>query len=399
MLRHGIAGALLAVTAASAGAQAVVTESELLSVLGPDHPAVVQAAEDLAIARASLVGVSAFENPALEVFREDPGPSSQTDLMLSWQLPHASRGPEIKAAEQRVRSAEATLAQALLSLELEMREIYATWAIAAAREVRLGAQLERIDALARRGQVRAERGETSGLEAHLLQLAAHGLEARLALASADEAEARARIMSWNPRIADDARPVLPELSVYQNLNDSHPLVVATEAELAAARAARDAAGRFIRSPELIGGWQRQQDGGESLDGPLLGLRWSIPLFRRNQAEALIADARVRAAAVRLERVHREIGVHREAAVARYTSLARSVGRLESATVENDRMLRGAEAAFLAGEATVTDFLETLRSATEAELALLELRNAALAALRDLQRFGGPGEANPSTLVE
>ncbi|HVT45958.1 MAG TPA: TolC family protein [Thermoanaerobaculia bacterium] len=399
MLRHVMAGALLVVTAAPAGAQTVVTESEFLSVLGPDHPAVVQAAEDLAIARASHVDVSAFENPALEVVREDPGPASQTDLMLSWQLPDASRGLEIKAAEHRVRSAEATLAQAILSLRLEMREIYAQWAIAAAREGRLGAQLERIDALARRGQVRAKRGETSGLEAHLLQLAAHSLAARLALATADEAEARARIMSWNPRIAGDARPVLPELSAHQKLNDPHPLVFAAEAELAAARAARNAARRFIRSPELMGGWQRQQDGGESLDGPLLGLRWSIPLFRRNQAETLIADARLRAAAAKLEHVQREIGAHREAAVARYTSLASSIARLELTSAENDRMLRGAEAAFLAGEATVTEFLETLRSATEAELTLLELSDAALAALRDLQRFQGPGDAKPPMLIE
>lgn len=399
MLRHVLAGVLL-ITAASAGAQTVVTESEFLSVLGPDHPAVIQAAEELAIARASLVDVSAFENPTFEIAREDPGPSTQTDLMLSWQLPDASRGLEINASEQRVRSAEAALEHALLSLRLEMREIYADWAFAAARGARLGAQFERIDGLARRGQLRAELGETSGLEAHLLQLAANSLAARMALATADEAEARARIMSWNPRIANDARPVLPELPPHQNVDDPHPLVVAARAELAAASASRDAAGRFIRFPELMGGWQRQQqDGGASLDGPLLGLSWSIPLFRRNQAETLIADARVRAAEARLEHVQREIGAHRAAAAARYTSLAGSVERLERTSAENDRMLRGAEAAFLAGEATVTELLETLRSATEAELTLLELRDAALAALRDLQRFQGSGEADPYTLIQ
>jgi outer membrane protein TolC len=389
MLRHILASSLLVAAATSGAAQTVVTESDFLAALGPEHPAVAEAHEELAIARASRIDASAFENPAVEVVREDPsGAGSQTDLMVSWQLPDASRGRAIEAAEQRSRSAEARLAHALLSIRLEMQEIYAAWALASARAERLEAQIERVEALARRERLRADRGETSGLEAHRLQLAVSGLDARLALARAAEDAARARAIVWNAAIPADARPVLPELPPHRAPAEPHPLVVATEADLAAALADRDAASRLIRSPELMAGWQRQNESGVSLDGPLIGARWSIPLFRRNQPERIIADARVRTASARLDRVRREIGAERDAALARYASLAASVERLEDASTDNERMLRGAEAAFLHGEATVTDFLETLRSATEAELALLELTEAALAARRDLERYSG-----------
>ena len=49
------------------------------------------------------------------------------------------------------------------------------------------------------------------------------------------------------------------------------------------------------------------------------------------------------------------------------------------------MLRAAEAAFLLGELTLTDLLETWRSATEAEMSLLDVRAAAMSALRDLEQ--------------
>jgi outer membrane protein TolC len=59
------------------------------------------------------------------------------------------------------------------------------------------------------------------------------------------------------------------------------------------------------------------------------------------------------------------------------------------------MLDGAEAAFRLGETSLTDLLETHRSAAEAELAVLELHQAALAAHRDLERLAGPESLEPT----
>ena len=386
MVRYLLAGVLPVFIAFAAAAQSVVTEAEFLAALDDSHPAVVAASEDVALARAALIDAKALENPSIGIEREDPsGPVSQTDLTVSWQLPDPGRRLRVRAAESQADAAEARLAHARLLLQLEMREVYAAWAVAAAQRSRLGAQLERIDALTARERLRAERGESSGLEAHRLALAANALRARSALAAAAEHERRARARSWNPGLPDEARPVLPDLPALPPAPDAHPLVLAAQADVDAALAAQRAAGRFLRSPALMTGWQRQESGDASLDGPLLGLNWSVPLFRRNQSERVIADARLAAAQARMERVRREVTASREAAAGTYGVLAEAVAGLEAGSLENERMLRAAEAAFVLGEATLTDLLETWRSATEAEIAALELRAAAMTALRELER--------------
>jgi outer membrane protein TolC len=387
MVRLFLAGILAVFTAWAAAAQSVVTEAEFLSALTASHPAVVAASEEVALARASLIDARSFENPSIGIEREDPsGPASQTDLMLSWQLPDASRRARIDAANRQLEAAEARLAHTRLLLELEMREVYAAWAIAAAHRQRLSAQLERIDALTARERLRAEGGESSGLEAHRLALAASALRARAALAAAAERQESARARSWNPQLPTDSRPVLPALPPPPALTDAPPLIIAAQADIDAAIATQRAAGRFLRSPELMTGWQRQETGEESLDGPLLGVTWSLPLFRRNQAERLIADARLDVARANMERVRRDIAARREAAAGTYQALAEAVRDLDAASSLNEQMLRAAEASFLLGEASLTDLLETWRSATEAETAALEVREAAMRALRDLERI-------------
>ena len=52
----------------------------------------------------------------------------------------------------------------------------------------------------------------------------------------------------------------------------HPEVAAIEAELAAVKLQRDLAGRVVRLPEIVAGWQRQRlDDSFDAEGPLLGL--------------------------------------------------------------------------------------------------------------------------------
>ncbi|HVR44381.1 MAG TPA: TolC family protein [Thermoanaerobaculia bacterium] len=387
ILAAGIASALIAFVAF---AQTTVTESDLLSVLTPAHPAVAAAVEDLALARAALIDAEALENPSIGIVREDPrGPAAQTDLMVSWQLPDLARASRARARRKEVEAAEARLAHALLRLRLEMQEIYAAWALAAAQHDRLSRQLTRVGELAARERLRAERGESSGLEAQRLALAANALRARVAIAAAGAQERSAIARSWNPDLPPDARPALPDLPPPPATSERHPLLVAAEADVDAAIAAQRAAGRVLESPELMAGWQQQKTGEETLPGPLIGVNWSVPLFRRNQAERVAAAGRLAAARARLEQTRRELAARQQAAAETYRRLAAEVATLEAAAIETEAMLRAAEAAFIHGEATVTDLLETWRSATEAEVAVLELRQAALAALREHQRFTIP----------
>ncbi|HUP45907.1 MAG TPA: TolC family protein [Thermoanaerobaculia bacterium] len=390
MSRYFAAGLVSALTAFAAPAQTMVTESDFLSVLTPSHPAVAAASDELALARAALIDARAFENPSLGIAREDPsGPAGQTDLTLSWQLPDFSRGLRVEAREKEVEAAAARLSHTFLLLRLEMRELYAAWAVAAAQREWLATHMERLDELTARERLRAERGESSGLEAHRLALAANVLRARAALAAAAEREWRARARSWNPQLPADALPLLPDLPPLDAVPESHPLVVAAQADVDAALAAQRAAGRFFRSPEVMAGWQQQETAQESLAGPLWGVNWSVPLFTRNRAERAIADARLIVARARLERIRREIDARRQAAAEIYAQLASDVTVLKAAVLENEQILRGAEAAFIHGEASLTDLLETWRSATDAEMGALELREAAMAALRELERLSTP----------
>jgi outer membrane protein, heavy metal efflux system len=388
MVRIFVAGILAALVAPAAGGQTIITESDYLSVLDGSHPAVVAAAEELAIARSNLVAASTFDNPSIGFVREDPsGDASQTDAMISWQLPDFGRRLEIEAREKEVAAAQARLAHERAALRVSMRETYADWALASARADRLYSQRLRLEELARREARRAESGEVSGLEARRLFLAASSLGAQHAIASAAEEAMRARVRRWSSSVPADAKPRLPATPALPESAGGHPLVLAAEADLAAALAAEGAAKRFLRAPELMAGWQRQDGGPDSVEGPLYGINWSMPLFGRNQAGRSAAAARVEAARARLDQKRREVESSRQGALAAYRRLAEQIEAIGPALEGNDRMLEGAEAAFLLGEASLTDLLETHRSVTEAEMALLELRESALAASRELERLG------------
>ena len=181
MHRFSLIGLLGGFLAVAGGAQngPVVTEAEFLSVLDEAHPAVRESAEAVGRAEAGVLEARTFSNPELGAVREDPsGPIGQTDILVSWQLPGVERGPRIEAREGEVEAARRRFDHQLLTHRLAMREAYAGWAVAAARQNRLAAQAERVESLAQREAARAEGGEASGLEASRLQLAAATFRSR-----------------------------------------------------------------------------------------------------------------------------------------------------------------------------------------------------------------------------
>ena len=237
MHRLALAGFLPVLLVASVEAQRspVVTESEFLSALDDKHPAVAEQFQAVVMARARVVGASTFENPTLAMSREDlRGPAEEREWTLSWRLPESSRRLGIQARQEEFEAAEARLSQDLSSLRLEMRQVYAEWAVAAARRESLGAQAARIEALAAREARRAEQGESSGLEAHRLALAAAGLHAQVALVAAAEEGARGRAKTWFPGLPANAEPALPSLPAAPDLEGDHPLLRAAQADLGAA---------------------------------------------------------------------------------------------------------------------------------------------------------------------
>ncbi|MEM7585536.1 MAG: TolC family protein [Acidobacteriota bacterium] len=379
------------------GARPVVTEAAFLATLDEAHPAVVERMAALEVARSRVAAAQTLENPRFEAMREDPsGPIEQTTLVLAWQLPGADRKPRIAAREAAAEAEAARLEQQRLALRLELREIYADWAVAAARHDRLGRQAQRVTALAERERLRADRGEASGLEARRLELAASGLRTRVALAIAAAGEARSRAAGWLPDLPRDARPTLPQLAVDPQLARAHPLLRAAEKELAVATLERQVAKRFIASPEVSLGWQQQEAEGERVDGPILGFGWTVPAFDRKRPEQAAAEARVSAAQARLEQVQRELTAALAGAQTRYRDLATALAAARAELDGTTRMLDGTEAAFRLGESSLTDLLDTHRAVTDSELALIELHAAALAAHRDLERAAGGAVGSSSS---
>ena len=391
MHRFRLISLLAWLIAAAGGAQEprVLTEAEYLSALDEKQPAVRESVQALARAEARVTAARTFANPVLEGIREDPaGPIGQTDILVSWQIPGAERGPEIEARESEVQAVRTRLAHEFRTYRLAMREAYAGWAVANARRQRLAARAERVESLARREAARAERGEASGLEANRLRLAAATLRSRVVLAEVASEGARAEAAAWRPDLPAAAYPVLPDPPDAPSLDGVGTGVRAAEADLAAAELVREATRRYMASPEVTVGWRRQDLTPGAVDGPIFGFAWSLPFFDRRQASRETANAGLEAARARLELIEREVTVSRGAASNNFARLSAALAEALRELDGSDRMLDGAEAAFRQGETGVTDLLETHRSATEAELAVLDLHEAALAAHRELERVAG-----------
>ncbi len=354
----GLFGGFFAV-AGAAQDRPVVNEAEFLSVLDETHPAVRESAGAVGLAEARLLAARTLDNPVVEAVREDPdGPIGQTDVLVSWKMPDAARAPEIEAREGQIGAARRRLAYDLLGYRLAMREAYAGWAVADARRQRLTLQAERVGSLAEREAVRAERGEASGLEVRRLGLAAATLRSRVALAAGASERARAEAAAW------------------------HPAQLATRP--------------IVASPEVTVGWRRQDLTPGAVDGPIFGVAWSVPLFDRRQAARQSAGAGLEAARARLELAERESAAARNAASTNFARLAAALAEAREELGATERMLDSAEAAFRQGEAGLTDLLETHRSVTEAELAVLDLHEAALAAHRELERLAASREGGPGS---
>lgn len=376
----------------------VFTEADLLAGLGPEHPEIVILAEELARAQSAAVAARTLANPELGVAHEDPeGAVVQLDVIVSWTPPRPGhRRLAGAAADAEVLAAARRRDLDLLDLRLFLREIYARWSLAWERAGRLSTAVERLESLELRTRRRAEEGEASGLEARRIALSAASARAELARAQAELAVARGALRALRPDLPDGVRPELPPLPAVPELDGtSHPRIAALERELEAVRLSRRLAGRVLEMPEVVAGWQRQEDAGGSVEGPIVGLAWPLPVFDRNRAERMTAEARLETVAAELELARRRVAARRTGAVASYSRLREAAGEARASAAEGDIAVDSVTSAFRLGEADLTDLLETLRSARAVELSALDLHEAALAAHRELERISGRPQGGPA----
>jgi outer membrane protein TolC len=385
---------LLAVAPARAADPASISEAEFLSRLSDDHPASVSLREELAEAegqrrtpRTENVDVS-FEREAAE------GVPSQSTVKLGWRPPlDGRRGLANERAAAALAGAESRLDWQQLRLREELREIFAQWWAGVERRDLFAGLEEGIGRLAGRARARASRGEESGLAAQRLELAAAESQVARAAAEAEVLAVQARVRALFPELDPETRlPSPPPLPVLPGSLDwsGRPDLAAARHDVERADLSRRLAGRWVEFPALVGGWT-VYDGDsevEDTDGPVLGLEWSLPLFDRRQGERARTEREAQVARARLELKRNRAAAEAPVAEEIYRHLRVEAVDVLEATGGVESTMASATAEFQAGEATLTDLLETLRSATDSRLAALDLYRKALAAHRELEAAVG-----------
>lgn len=380
-------GLSVLILAPIAGAQGV-TEEEFLSGFTRESAAVRALTEGLAQAKAARKRAGLLANPRADFWREQPDESARvTNWTLSWTPPLDGRyGLGKKSADAGLAAARERFAANKAGLRREVRAAFAAWSLAFERRQLLKGHLERVQGLAEVERQRARVGEESGLSARRFTLAEAEVRSALATAEAAHAKAEALARAWRPDLAGDAAPapaVLREPPAVTDATASPELrALGFDAERAALE--RKRAGRFLAFPTLHLGWQQLADRDVVRSGLILAAGWTIPLFDRDQAARVEAERRQQVAAARVELARARLTAEVEGGSAAYRALfaaSRDAGR---ASEEGDRVTAAATAAFRAGEASLTDLLDSLRAAMGARLGEIDLRGQALQAHRELE---------------
>lgn len=371
----------------------IVTEEELLAAVAESHPAVAALAGERGVAAAEVLRAGLLSNPAVEATVEEPGGGlRETTAGVTWTPPlDGRRALQREAAEKGLTAAESRVAAARLRLRLDVRQAFAEWAFAWERRELLAAHLARVGELASRARARAEAGEIPGLAARRFTLEEAQGRADLGRVEARLAAARAEVAAWYPALPADARPAPPPLSAGPTASPDlagRPDLVAREREVERAEALRRLAGRVNEAPSFGLGWKRVEERSGESSGPVVSVGWTLPLFDRRQADRLEAEARLTAARADLELARARAEAQRAGALAAFERLLAEAAGAAGAATAAEEALAGAEAAYRLGEAGLTDFLDTLRSALEARTTALEIREAIAAAERELEAAAG-----------
>ena len=389
----GVLLALAALVPGESGRLAVVSEKSFLdSVLRDDRVRAVLD-EPLDIARADRARSRTLTNPEASFEREAPGGLPRQDTWsLSWAPPLDGRHwVQDRAGREGLKAAESRRAQSSLVLRAELREVYATWALArdgAATGARLA---DLVDRLARQAGAQASSGEASLLASRRLLLAQVEVRAEAARLTAELAHARGRIRAWLPGLAAEAvpaRPPLPAVPSDTSLWSMSPRIAALGHDVGRAEASASLASRFWALPEFSIGQQTLRGDLADTEGPTYGVRWGLPLFERRQGDRMEARARLAAARARQELEAGRVREEFAAALSTYATLRESALLASETEPVVERVLASAVAMFEAGESDVTDLLETLRGVLGGQLAALGSYGAALRAHRELEIGAG-----------
>lgn len=376
------------------GAQAAdpITEAEFLAAFDDDHPLIVELTAEWTRARADRRRAATLPNPSFSFEHEAPADQAdQTTLALEWQPPlDGRRGLSIDASEATLAAAAHDLEAARHELRQHLRALFASWAVAEQIRDRMSRHVEHLRELEERLNVRAARGEESELSALRFALAVSEARAELGRVEAEALSLRGRARAASEAVREGATPMLPALPDVPELmvDARHPDLLARRSEVEAARLRERLAGRVLEFPSLLVGWTRLASPDEHFDGPVVGLSWQAPLFDRQQGDREESGRALALAQSRLHQTERDIARRSSAAREAYAALVARHREVASVVEQAPAVAEAASASFLAGESSMTDLLDTLRSVLASQLASLDLRARALAAHRELESSAG-----------
>jgi outer membrane protein, heavy metal efflux system len=387
MRRVSWASSMLMALAVSTAANAqTLTQDQFLADVLASHPGVVAAEAAVTAAAGVRRQAGVVDNPVLSWEREDPEMAPRQDTWrVDWRLPFDGRRHRVAAGTASLAASSSELEAARLGIRIEMRSVFASWYLATEREVVLAAQLERTRKLAEWLRARADQGEAAGVEARRLELELEVLEREAVAASAATRSARADAASWSGLVTDEVRPVRPFLPPPPSTVEvsGRPDLVALSHRVAELEARYRLSRRLLEPPELSVGWMELRDGQQRYEGPVIGLAWPVPLFDRNQGNREAGKAGVDRAQAEWEAARRRAAAHAQAALAAYSDLYRVSGSERRDGLDSE-VAGSVFAAFEAGEASLTDVLDTLRTTVGVQLSRLDTYSLALEAERQLE---------------
>jgi outer membrane protein TolC len=388
---------LLALPAGTANAT-TLTEAEAVR-RGLSHPH-LQAMQESSVgeARGASAAAGRWPNPEIELSRErvdgSSGRSDETDVWIRQRLDLAGiRARERDAAQTMVVAARA---RADMVDREQARDIRRRFYDALAADALLGLAVDwrdRLDVLVTAAVRRVDAGDASRYELLRLQKELSVVQAELLERQAAAESARQRLFGMigggSVSLSGTLLPPAMDDALAPGLLADHPLLRALDAESESALLSSDAASRR-RWPALTlgAGWRTVDEAGRSADGGIFMLGVEIPVFDRGTGERDAASSRARRSTA--ERWLAEERLAAEARSALGELQARRAGALLLSAHESEEtsFLSIAEAAYEAGEISVTELIDAHRTELTVARERIERSRLARESYIELQYVGG-----------
>lgn len=384
------------------GAQSVrLTEADALARFSPESPRVRALRSDIEVAKVDVMAANRWPNPRLTYDRESVAGVREDMFMVSQVLPVTGRrGFAVDAANAVVGATGLRVDEALRRARADLRIAFAQLVAAQARELEMTAAAARIRDLAAILARREAAGDTAGFDRLRAEREGLELDADLAAAATERAQAQARLAGYFAGVVDPLQLVAADESAVRT--DVPPLetlleradtvrgdLLALQKDLDAARLSLKAAERGrVPEPEVVVGTKSSTLPGADRGG-VLSLQASLPLFDRNAPERAVALARASQASARAEALRRiaraDIAALRAAVVERRETAERY--RL-GALALTDELERIAQVSYDAGERGILELLDAFRTSASARLRQAALRAAVREAEIELEYVSG-----------